>query len=201
MINKQIITLIFTLLTVTPAMSSVGGLFVEPMLTYESGDATVNFPSPFGSSDSTVKGLGVGARMGVHVIETVFVAGDLRYSFPTYKNSSTSISTDATAYNYGLVVGVQMPTPVALRVWAGYILGGAMDPDSNRGIDVKFVNGDGFRFGAGFQVAMVSLNLEYQHMNYGETEIENGGLFTGPTNNIQQDNDSLIFGVSFPVTL
>lgn len=201
MFNKKFFAFTFALLTMTPVLASPGGLFVEPMITYEAGDATVNFPAPFGSSESTVNGFGVGARMGVHIIETVFVAGDLRYSLPNYENKNTGIITDASAFNYGIVAGVQMPTLLGLRVWAGYILGGGMDPERSRGVDLNFVDADGYRVGAGLKVAVVSLNLEYQHMNYGETEIQNAGLFTGPTNNIQQDNNSLIFSVSFPMAL
>jgi hypothetical protein len=197
---KHIAVCGFSVFTLTSAGAAVGGLFVEPMLTYEKGDATVNFPAPFGNSDSTVNGFGVGVRGGIHIIDTVFVGADLRYSMPTYRNSKTGISTDATAFNYGIVAGIHLPI-VGLRAWAGYILGGGLDPDKSQGIDLNFVNADGFRIGAGYQLAMVSLNLEYQHMNYGTTEVQNAGIFTGPTNSIVQDNDSIIFGISFPVAL
>lgn len=184
----------------TSAMAA-GGLFVEPMLTYESGDATVNFPAPFNSSESSINGLGIGARLGAHLLETVFVAADFRYSFPNYENAKTHIDTDATAYNYGIVAGVQVPAIIGLRLWAGYILGGGMDPDSDQHINVNFRDADGFRIGAGLMLAMVSLNLEYQHMNYAETTVENASVFSGPTNSIQQDNNSIILGVSFPIAL
>jgi hypothetical protein len=183
------------------AAEKKGGLFVEPMLTYERGEAEVDFPSPFGSSKSKVNGFGVGARLGIHVMESVFLGIDGRYSLPNYENNDTDIDSEATAYNYGPVIGIQMPTDIGLRVWAGYIMGGEMDVDKDQGTDLKFKEASGFRIGTGIKLASVSLNLEYQKITYDKTEVENPGLFSGSTNSVTQDNNSYILSVSFPISL
>lgn len=50
------------------------------MLTYERGETDVVLPSPFNSSDSTANGLGLGARLGVQVYESGFIALDVYQS-------------------------------------------------------------------------------------------------------------------------
>ena len=78
---KKILTIFgLTLATNMPAYAQQGGLFVEPMVTYEKGKATVELPSPFGRSRSTVEGFGIGTRLGFHVLELVFIRSDGRYS-------------------------------------------------------------------------------------------------------------------------
>jgi opacity protein-like surface antigen len=178
-----------------------GGIFVEPMLTYEKGDADVDLPSPFGSTDSTIKGFGVGARVGIHVYESIFLGMDGRYSRPTYKNSDTDIDADATAYNFGPVVGIQMPTDLGIRLWAGYIMAAGMDPEKDQNIDLKFKDGTGYRIGAGIKLSSVSLNLEYQQISYDKTDVQSAGPFSGQTNSITQDSNSYVFSVSFPISL
>lgn len=200
--KQKLCTLGLALLVSLPVIAAnQGGLFIEPMLTYENGDAEVDLPSPFNSSDSSVDGFGIGGRLGFHFLESVFVGIDGRYSKPTYKNDDTNISTDATAYNYGPVVGIQLPTPLGIRVWAGYIAGGQMDLEEDQGVDLKFKDGSGYRIGGGIKLALVSLNLEYQQMNYKETELEDAGIFTGTTNDVDQKNSSYVFSVSFPFSL
>lgn len=180
-----------------------GGLFVEPMLTYERGRGDVNFPAPFNSADTEVDGFGIGARLGFHVLESVFIGADGRYSMPTFKDNKLKQDVDAKSWNVGPVVGVQMPTIVGLRVWAGYVLAGEIDPDKGQGVKEKFKSGSGYRVGAGFKIAMLSLNLEYQHVNYDKTTIEEVGVFTPNTTrgDIELENNSTVLSVSFPVAI
>ncbi len=180
---------------------SKGGLFIEPMLTYESGTSEVKFPSPAGSSDSDIDGFGVGARLGFHIHEAVFLGIDGRYSMPSYKNDDTNIETDATAYNWGPVVGIQMPTTLGLRLWASYIAGAQIDLEKDQGIDLKFKDGSGYRIGGGIKLAAVSLNLEYQEIRYEKTELQDAGFFSGDTRDIDSENHSLILSVSFPISI
>ena len=178
-----------------------GGLFVEPMLTYESGTSKVDFPAPAGSSKSDISGFGVGARLGFHIQEIVFLGIDGRYSMPNYTNSDTKINTRATAYNIGPVVGIQMPTTLGLRLWAGYIMAGSMDLEKDQGIDLKFKDATGYRVGGGIKIAAISLNLEYQQMMYGKTELQDAGFFSGSTKNVDSTNQSFILSVSFPISI
>ena len=79
----------FVLLIIGSAQAaSVGGVFVEPMITYERGTGDVDFPSPTNSSSTDVDGFVVGARLGFHVFDIVFMGLDGRYAMPQFKHSS-----------------------------------------------------------------------------------------------------------------
>ena len=180
------------------AKAAVGGFFFEPMVTYEKGDSHIDFPSPFQNSTGSVNGLGLGARVGADVSDIVFLAADVRYSKPQFKDSSNDFDSQATSYNYGPAVGIQMPI-VGLRLLGSYVLGGQLDPEESRGFDLKFEEARGPRFGVGFQVVAVSLNLEYQDLEYGKTTVEKAGPFTGSSSDIKLKDKSYIVSVSFPM--
>lgn len=176
---------------------SKGGLFLEPSVTYTSGEMKTTYPV-FNDSTEKTKGFGLGLRLGFHVYESVFVGADARYSMLDFDSSALNDNAEAKAYNYGVTVGAQ--TPVAgLRVWGTYILGGEIDPKQVGSVDVKFKDQKGYRVGAGLYVAMVSLNLEYQDTKYDTLESENG--ITGSTNSITGEDKAWIASVSFPVSL
>ena len=189
---------------VAQAETKSGGLFVEPMLTYERGEGEVDYPSPVDSSSTDVDGFGVGARLGFHIHEAVFIGADGRYSMPTFKDSSINQDTDAKAYNYGPVIGFQTPGDLGIRVWANYVMGGELDPDKDQNVDVKFKDAKGYRVGAGIKLGIASLNLEYQDLTYDETEVKEVGNTTfnnAATNNVKLDNQSWVVSVSFPIAL
>ncbi|MBY0415123.1 MAG: hypothetical protein K2Q18_13210 [Bdellovibrionales bacterium] len=183
--------------------TSETGLFVEPMVTWERGRGDVNFPAPFGNASTELDGFGIGARFGMHVYESFFIAADGRYSMPTFKDDRLNQDADAKAWNVGPVVGVQMPTLFGLRVWGGWIVAGELDPDKSQGVDEKFESGQGYRVGAGIKLSIVSLNIEYQKLKYDKTRLEQVGIFT--TNQVSSstelDNDSMILSVSFPLAI
>jgi hypothetical protein len=181
---------------------SVGGLFVEPGLTYELGKTSVDYPAPLSNSSGEANGFGLTGRFGVHVHSAVFLALDARYAMPKFTDSSVSYDAQATSFNWGPVVGVQMPV-AGLRVWGGYVAGGYLDPEASGAVDVKFQDSTGFRVGAGFRLAMLSLNLEYQNLSYGKAQLEKLGPFTPGTNfdSVKLENESWIASVSFPLEL
>lgn len=181
--------------------SNAAGLFVEPMVTWERGRGDVNFPAPISSADTELDGFGVGARLGMHVYESFFVAADARYSWLTFKDSKLHQDTSATSWNVGPVVGIQMPTMFGLRVWGGWIVASQVDPDSDKSVDEKFESGQGYRIGAGVKLSVVSLNIEYQKIKYSNTSLQNSGIFTGTTNDVQLNNDSMVLSVSFPIAI
>src|SRR5690349_20011520 len=121
---------ICSLLLILAAASAqaAGGLFVEPAITYESSSSSIDYPSPLSNSSGSVNGAGFGARIGGHIAETVFLAADIRYSKPQFKDSTNNLASAATSLNYGAVLGVQMPI-VGLRVWGGYVFGGELNPE------------------------------------------------------------------------
>ena len=194
--------MMFTFIGVAKA-DELAGFFVEPMLTYERGRGDVNFPSPINSQETELDGFGVGARFGGHVWETIFLGLDARYSVPTFKSEGLNQDVDAKAWNVGPMVGAQMPFPIGLRAWGSLILAGEVDPDMGANVNEKFKSGLGFRLGAGFKVAFVSLNIEYQKIKYDKTEIQDVGVFAvnSSRDDIELDNDSMILSVSFPLAI
>lgn len=199
--------LVLSLLTIGPvtafAQENSGGLFIEPAITYESGSGDINLPSPFSNSENDLDGFGLGARLGFHVYESIFIGVDGRYSFVTFKENKINMDTDAKAWNIGPVVGVQMPTDLGIRVWGSYILAGEVDPDKDKEVDLKFKSGNGFRLGVGIKLLMVSVNAEYQKIKYDETKVQSLAIFDpgSTTNNVSLDNESVVLSVSFPVSI
>lgn len=180
-----------------------GGLFVEPMVTWERGRGDVNFPSPINSADTELDGFGIGARFGGHVYNTIFLAVDGRYSIPTFKDNKLNQDTDTKAWNLGPVIGMQMPTPFGLRVWGGWIVAGGVDVDRSQNVKEEFKSGQGYRIGAGVKLALVSINIEYQKIKYDETVIEEVGIFTPNTtrSDVELTNEAMVLSVSFPIAL
>ncbi len=197
-----IIFFVFNAFGVAKAQS-VGGVFVEPMITLEKGNGEVDFPSPFNSSTTNIDGFGVGTRLGFHVFESIFLGVDGRYAMPEFKDSSLGQKIRARSWNYGPVLGLQMPTSLALRIWAGYIFDGQLDPDKDENVDEKFTDATGYRIGAGIKFSLISLNLEFQSLNYDKTEISEIGIFNPgySTSNIDLNTSSWILSVSMPISL
>ncbi len=194
--------MLLTFMSVAKA-DDAAGFFVEPMLTWERGRGEVNFPSPINTQDTELDGFGVGARFGGHVWETIFLGIDARYSIPTFKSKGLNQDVDAKAWNVGPMVGAQMPFLIGLRGWASMIVAGEVDPDMGANVNEKFKSGLGFRVGAGFNIAFVSLNIEYQKIKYDKTEIQDVGVFAvnSSRDDIELDNDSMILSVSFPLAI
>ena len=146
---------------------------------------------------------GVGARLGFHVFESVFVGFDGRYAMPEFKDSSLGQKIRARSWNYGPVLGIQMPTSVSLRIWAGYIFDGQLDPDKDEDVDEKFTDASGYRIGAGIKFSLISLNLEFQRLNYDKSEISEIGIFNPGyrTSNIDLNTSAWILSASMPISL
>ncbi len=173
-----------------------GGLFVEPAITYEQGTGDINFP--LGSTDTDVFGFGLGARLGFHINEVFFLGADARYSMP--KSELGSYEENGKAYNWGPVIGMQMPD-YGLRIWGSYIAGAELDPDGSD-VDLKFKDGKGFRVGAGMRFQAVSVNVEYQELTYDTSQVQTAGPF-GPADfgSVELENKTWLASVSFPIQL
>jgi len=194
----------------TPAMAAEiretlheAGAFIEPAVTYETGDAKANLPV-LGSSNGEVTGYGLALRAGAHIFESVLLGVDGRYSFPNVRDDRTDLDANGTAYNWGPVVGLQMPN-IGLRVWGGYIVDGSIDPKGEK-VNVKFNGAEGYRVGAGFKVYDVSLNVEYANIRYANAILQNGGIvpsFASGANfgSVDYRNQSYTASVSFPFAL
>lgn len=203
-VQLKVFCTVFSLCTAltTVAEAADGGLFVEPAITYEKIDTKTNYPSPLSDSTGTVEGFGLGARLGFHVSEAFFLGADVRYSMPQVKDSSVSYDAKATSLNWGPVVGMQMPD-MGLRIWAGYIMNGELDPEKSGNFDVKLQEATGYRAGVGFRVSSVSLNLEYQNIKYGRAVLEQVGPFSpGQSfNSVSPEAKGFVASVSFPLEL
>lgn len=184
-----------------PIFAAEGGLFVEPMITYESSSSSIDYPAPFSNSTGSVNGAGIGVRLGGHVMDAIFLAADVRYSKPQFKDSTNNLDAASTSMNYGAVVGFQMPM-LGLRVWGGYVFGGELSPEESNGVEFKFSDPKGYRVGAGIHVLMVSINLEYQALKYDKTTLETLGGFSANTNldSSKLTNNSYVASVSFPIS-
>ncbi len=198
----SLLFIIFTLSSNANAAESHMGLFLEPAVTYETGDTSVNYPSPLSNSSGKAEGFGLGARIGFHLYEAFFLGLDGRYSMPQFKDSSVSYDSKSVSTNWGPVVGMQIPD-IGLRVWGAYILGGELNPEKSGSFDIKFQNAKGYRVGAGFRLAAVSLNLEYQQLKYDQASLEQLGPFSSSSalSGVQLENKSWIASVSFPIEL
>lgn len=198
---KDIVIVFCSLIVFTSGARAEGfGLYVEPAVTYEAGDTSINYPSPLTNSAGRVEGLGLGARIGFHLMDAFIVALDLRYAMPQFKDSSVNYDAKSTATNFGPVVAFQMPI-VGLRVWGSYVLTGELNPEASGSVDVKFQDATGYRVGAGFRILMLSLNLEYQQIKYGKANLEQLGPFIPGTifDNVSLENKTWIGSVSFPM--
>lgn len=177
------------------------GMMIEPALTYELGYTSIRYPAPFSDSTGTATGFGLGARVAFHFRESFFLGLDLRYGFPQYTDSAVNYDSSASSTNWGPVVGMQMPN-IGMRVWGALILGGDLDP-AGSSFDVNFQGAKGYRVGAGFRLASLSLNLEYQNLKYDQTKLEQLGPFSPGTTlgGVQLENKTWIASVSFPLEI
>lgn len=179
------------------------GLFVEPMIVGESSDTSIKTSSlPLLSDTSgSLKGGGLGLRLGGHVGEVVFLAADGRYNRNDF-NDSTYEKTSSAGYNYGATLGAQTPF-FGIRVWGTNVFGGDVDPAAGaRGVDVKFTGARGYRVGGGIHIAAVAVNLEYQDLTYGNTQIQSfGNQAVNEDTKIDFTQRGTILSLSFPMEL
>lgn len=190
---KKILATMMISLVSLGAHAQSAGVFFEPGVTYQDTETRVDWPI---LNDSTGKNKGAGAmlRLGMHASEIIFIGVDARYGQTRLSDSAFNTEVDATGFNYGLAAGVQMPV-VGLRVLGSYVLGGELDPKSDQGVDFKLKEPKGYRLGAGFQILMLSLNLEYQDLKYEKADI------TGVANNVDatMTDKGWIASVTFPM--
>lgn len=180
-------------------IAHANGPFLEPGISYEHGKGSLDLPSPFGPDSATIRGVGGLLKAGVHITDIIFFGADGRYSRSYIRNENFNAKADS--YNWGLLGGVQMPTPIALRLWGTYIIDGGIDPDEDRGLNLRYSAGNGYRLGAGFKFLIASLNLEYQDIEYDKAMLQSGGPFSSTTtlSNINPRSQTYIVSVSFPI--
>ncbi len=193
-----------TTTTNTESSRSNVGLFVEPILLYSRDDVTIKTSQlPIISDDTsgTSEAAGLGARLGFHLSEAIFLGADGRYSRTRMTDSSYGTA-EGDSYSVGPTLGFQMPD-IGVRIWGTALMLGGYDPKpGNQDFDVKFEDPRGFRAGVGFRIASVSVNLEYQDLTYDKTEVESFGLISGTaSSDVDFENKGFTGSISFPMEL
>jgi hypothetical protein len=124
-------------------------------------------------------------------------------AMPEFKDSSLGQKIRARSWNYGPVLGLQMPTGLSLRIWAGYIFDGQLDPNKDENVNEMFTDASGYRIGAGIKFSLISLNLEFQSLNYDKAEINEIGIFNPGyrASNINLDTSAWILSASMPISI
>jgi hypothetical protein len=169
------------------------GGFVEPIFFLGQNDSTLNANT--GDDSAEIQEAGLGIRLGGHIHHTFFMAADARYARSRFNDSFyDDVSSDN--FNYGLTAGFQMPF-MGLRVWGTSIFGGEFNPDSGAdGLDVKFMDATGYRLGAGFHIKAISLNLEYQDIDYDEADVETPAL---GVSDVDANQEGFAVSLGFPL--
>jgi len=183
---------------------SPGGLFLEPILSYSQEDSSIQtgqLPVISDDTSGTSKSYGVGARIGIHASEILFVGADARFARTSMADSSLG-DVQGNSYNVGPTLGLQMPV-FGLRIWGSYVAAGEYNPEAgNNDFDLKFKEARGPRYGAGIRLASLRVNLEYQDLTYNTTEIESFGSITNPgSSKVDFKNEGYTLSLSFPVEL
>lgn len=182
--------------------SAKSGFMFEPMVLAEASDLKPSVSNgAIAENDGSLRGGGLGLRIGGHINDTFFYAADGRYTREDFKNN-TYATASSWGYNYGATIGAQTPY-YGVRVWGTGVLGGSLDPASGaNGVDLRFDNPKGWRVGAGVHVYQVAVNLEYQDLKYGSTVVQNAGaaaIDTDNTGTLTQRGATL--SVGFPIEL
>ena len=156
----------------------------------------MNYASGLINSNATTKGFGVMVRAGIHVYDRFFIAADGRYSMLKYNDNANHYTESASGWDLSPVIGIQMPD-MGPRLFAGYIVTGSLDPKGTNGIDPMLDQASGFRVGAGLKMRQCSVNLEWQSLRYGKSELQ---LSNGAAPiSFDYKSDGMVASVSFPI--
>lgn len=171
--------------------------FAEPLLFIGQNEGDVKATgSNVGDDTADIREAGLGLRLGGYLGERFFLAADGRYGRSSFSDSFYK-DVDSNHMNYGVVAGVQTPW-AGIRVWGTSVLGGELNPDEgDDNLDLKFTDARGYRVGAGLNIAAVSLNLEYQNIEYGDTDIESAGIGNVRAVDASEEGVALVLG--FPI--
>lgn len=180
------------------ALPAQANFFVEPYATYEQGKADFESSSGIVSFTGDMKGLGIGARVGGHIGDIVFLALDAQYAEPEF--TSTNYTTKTRSMLAGVTLGAQTPV-VGLRVWGSYLPVGTLDQDRAQGLQMKFSEPEMIKLGVGFRVGVFSVNLERLSGRYKKSEVVNDSSVFAAFTNADAKRESYQLGVSFPFAL
>jgi hypothetical protein len=181
-----------------------GGFYIEPGATYTfKGNGKIGTTNPITNGpdiSGSQQGPGATLRVGAHVND-IFFAG-LEGLYIRDKFDGEGVTATGNEWAVGAFGGVQMPWIVGLRVWGGYLPYAQVDYDRSNGYKSRFTNGRGWKVGAGFRIAIVSINFEYMKLAYHNADQNYNGSGGFTVNNAAKyDHDAYMVGVSFPLAL
>lgn len=189
-----------------PAERSVsrGGFFVEPILSFSRDDLSIKtsqLPIIADDTSGTAEAVGLGARLGGHVSEVVFLGVDGRYARSNFSDSAYG-DAEANSWTAGPTLGLQTPY-WGIRVFATYVFWGGYDPESGaQNFDMRFDQPYGPRVGAGIHIGPVSVNFEYQNLTFNQTQIESFGLIDATAgSDLDFEMEGYTASLSFPMEL
>ncbi len=196
-----------TLNTKVPLRHGPGGragVAIEPMLIFSQEEANIKTSQLPVISDDTSgqsRGFGAGLKLGMHVSQILILGVDGRYSRSKMSDSAYG-DANGDKYTFGPTLGAQMPL-AGLRLWATYVLAGDFDPDSGRqGFDLRFKDPRGYRVGAGLHFGPVSMNLEFEELNFDQTVIQSfGAISPNFGTNVDFVSRGYFASLSFPLEL
>ncbi|MBP9674868.1 MAG: hypothetical protein KBD63_07195 [Bacteriovoracaceae bacterium] len=177
-------------LLLTSSLSHAVGILLDPSLGYLLGNTNEL------NADRSYNGinLGIKAAATFEFTPKFFVFGGLDGTYGSTNREAGGGFSEASydEKNFGLVVGLM--TPFMLRGWATYIF--SSDFEDAVGNSYK---GNGFRLGVGFTgLPIVSLNLEYQRLNYDEKQFGATKTRSALSGSNQLDTSAVVFSVSIP---
>lgn len=180
---------------------SVRAFFLEPLMFLSKEDSTLKISNPTlvnNDSGLVTNGYGIGLRTGSLIYNLVIIGIDGRYS-QIKSGDSYYKEAETNAINLAPVIGIQTRFS-GLRLLAEFIILGENDPGTGtEGVDLKFKEATGLRLIAGVVLNNISLNLEYQNLNYQSTEIQSSGYIPiSKSTEIKANTKGYAVSVSFP---
>lgn len=180
------------------------GVALEPMITYSQQDASIKSSQlPILSDDTSAasQSYGLALKIGGHVYKSVSLGVDGRWARNRITDSAYGTAS-GDQYNVGPTLGVQMPWWGA-RLWGTYVALGEFNPETGRQqVDLRFEDSTGFRVGVGFHYGPVSLNVEYEDLNFDNTIFESFGQISAATpSRVDFSSRGYIASLSFPLEM
>lgn len=180
---------------------SEAGFMVEPIISVGQSNSSIRTSQTGFLNDTSgrIQSLGLGGRVGFHVMDIFLVGVDARYARSRFQDSGLS-QTEGNALNVGPMIGVQTPF-YGVRLAATYVADGFFDPGANgQGLDTRFTTQRGYRLGAGLKLMNVNIGLEYEKTRYENSEIQSWGALNVAQNSaIDLDNEGVNLNLTFPI--
>lgn len=168
---------------------SQAGIFVEPFVGYEFGNASDD-DTP---NDDKISGVHYGARLGYSMLGLAFGAEYSGSSIDFKSKNVGTVDSDITTTDIGLFVGYTFP--IMFRVYGTYFLSSEYTAKASGAPNIDLSGDGGLRLGVGYTgLPFISLGLEYIERKYDEAKIGNNPKFDS-----KSKLESYLITVSLPL--